>query len=367
MNRVISISLLLAAACLFCGCESPAPSISYSYDSAPLRAYRTPPEMSCLPLATPAPSNPLPTTAADQPEGDKPQVPVYRPLPKQSASAPTNDAPIPSPADVIEVARDKATQHPTPEGFINAVQVYQYVPGAVYEIITAPLFATMVRLRPGEELKNLAAGDTSRWIIDVVGAGNADSEEHQLWPQEKQPEPGVVLVLIKPRFPLVKTNLFITTNERTYIIDLKSTEQTYHSAVEWTYPQRKAAHSPATYAPAAASPVRDTSSRNYLYTLKAPPGEPPPWAPTAVYDDGHRVYIEFDHSINDMRRPPFYLLDSDGKAVMSNYRTEGNRYVVNELFDRGALRIGDQRVVIERTLRRPSTSPYVAQATTDKE
>jgi len=313
MNRVISASLLLAASLLSSGCDAPARTSSY--DPGYFTDYRKPPEMKYLALTAPVASRPLapPPTLADQSEGEKPQAPLYRPLPKQSPPAPTNNSPTPSPAEVIEVAQDKATQHPTPEGFINAVQVYQYVPGAVYEVITAPLFVTMLRLRPGEELKNLAAGDTSRWIIDVVGAGNADSEEHQLWPQDKQPDAGIVLVLIKPRFPLVKTNLFITTNERVYIIDLKSTEQTYHSAVEWTYPQRKATRSTATYAPPAPLPERETYPRNYLYTLKAPPSGPPPWAPKSVYDDGHRVYIEFDPSVNDMRRASTSVPVPDGR------------------------------------------------------
>ncbi len=356
MNRASKASLSLAATCILCGCESPAPSTSHAYEYLP--AYRSPSQMRNSYGLAQAPAGPSPhrQMADDQTTGEIPQVPLHRPLPKQEPTPSASEVPTPAPSDVIETARDKATQHPTPHGFINAVQVYQYVPGAVYEVVTAPLFATMLRLRPGEELKNLAAGDTSRWIIDIVGAGNADSDEHQLWPQERQPEPGIVHVLIKPRFPMIKTNLFITTNERVYIIDLQSTEETYHSVIEWTYPRRMAIPLPASSAPPAPVTAPQSLVRNYVYSLKAPVGGPPPWAPKAVYDDGHRVYIDFDPSINDLRRPPLYLLDSSGMARMVNYRTEANRYVVDELFDRAALRIGEERVVIQRTLPRPATA-----------
>jgi len=189
-----------------------------------------------------------------------------------------------------------------------------------------------------------------------------------LWPAEKKPEPGIVVVLVKPRFPLIETNLVITTNERDYMIDLKSKEKTYHSAVEWTYPQqRTTVFASSTQQSPTAQPAPDTGVRNFIYSLQAPPGGIPDWAPQAVYDDGHRVYVEFHPSINDIRRPPLYLLGADGTAQMVNYRSEPNRYVVDELFDCAALRMGTERVVIRRTLPRPSAPSYLSKGPVNKE
>jgi len=203
----------------------------------------------------------------------------------------------------------------------------------------------------------LAAGDTSRWLIDIVGAGDLDSTANGLCPDKSVVETQRVSVLIKPRFPALRTNLVIATNERTYLIDLKSLEDTYHSAVEWTYPQ------PMTYVPpkrtrSTVAAASDTGPRNFVYTLWTPSGQLPAWAPEAVYDDGHRTYIQFAASINDHERPPFYLLDANGKAQMVNYRTEARRYVVDQLFDRATLRLGSLYVVI---LRAPPGTKFATQ------
>jgi len=306
---------------------------------------------------TPSPEVPResPPILTDQSTGEKPEIPLRRPLPPPVPSTSEPQATAPTASETIEDARSSATQHPSEEHFINAVQVYDFLPGAVYEVITAPGFVTMLYLRPGEELKHLAAGDTSRWLIDTVAAGDTDSRVNGLSSDDHVSVAGRVSVLIKPRFPLLQTNLVIATNERIYLIDLKSQEETYHSAVEWTYPSSPTVFPVQKESRKPEPAVRESGVRNYLYSLKAPPGGLPPWAPRAVYDDGHRVYVEFDPSIEDLQRPPLYLLDPDGMGRMVNYRTESNYYVVDQLFDRAALRIGSERVVIERVRPRPNT------------
>jgi type IV secretion system protein VirB9 len=319
-----------------------------------LSTYRRPSEMAeSFEHGSPT-TDPVSTTLMST-EVQRPQTPFQRPVPPM-APAPQYQEASATPDQIIETAQKEATQQPNAQRFINAVQVYLFEPGAIYEIMTAPGFVTMLHLRPGEEVRHLAAGDTSRWLIDVVGAGTVDSPQNGIWPSAAQSNDGRSSILIKPRFPLLQTNLVIATNEREYLIDLKSVEKTYHSAVEWTYPQRPVIF-PSRHEPRRPDlAVRGTSKRNYIYSLQAPPGGIPPWAPQAVYDDGHRVYVEFAPSINDFRRPPIYLLDADGVARMVNYRTEANRYVVDELFERAALRIGNERVVIQRTLPRSAAA-----------
>lgn len=353
MNRTIRSFLAVPVICVIASCQSPLPSARN--DS--LKTYRHPFEMDepRENLSFPATTMSATPTPAQPPQGESPRVPLQRALPPE-ALAPSQDETTKSERSsdtIIENAQNAATQHPAAQAFINAVQFYHFDPGAVYEVVTAPGRITMLHLRPGEEIKHLAAGDTSRWLIDVVGAGNAESTNTGVWPNDAPAKTDRVSVLIKPRFPLLQTNLVIATNEREYLIDLRSFEKTYHSAVEWTYPQAPVVFSSQTRQ-RIALPARASNTRNFIYSLQAPPGGLPPWAPEAVYDDGHRVYVQFAPSINDFRRPPLYLLDDEGMARMVNYRTDGNRYVVDELFERAALRIGNERVVIQRTLPRPS-------------
>jgi type IV secretion system protein TrbG len=313
--------------------------------------YRTPFEMALARYSQTGAATP-PPVAEPQTPGDQPEVPLQRPLPAEEPTAP--DASEPTPEEIIDRSREQATQRPSATSFINAVQVYQFDPGAVYEVFAAPTFVTMLHLRPGEELRQVTAGDTSRWLVDIVEAGDADAHALGFRSSPTRPNQTRIAVIIKPRFPGIRTNMIISTNERIYLIDLKSLEETYHSAVAWTYPQPMRAAAPTPKSNPYTASGDERNAGNYVYALQAPPGGLPPWAPHAVYDDGHRVYIEFPPSINDHERPPLFLLDSDGIARMVNYRSEPNRYVVDQLFDRAALRIGRQRVVIQRTLPRPS-------------
>jgi len=351
MNRTTKVLPITAVLCTTTGCAF---FSSSPYDN--VVSYKSPYAMELANANRPRPAAPAttPPILTDRSTGERPEMPLRRPLPPATPSTSDPRATAPPASEIIEDVRSNATQHPSEKHFINAVQVYDFLPGAVYEVITAPGFVTMLYLRPGEALKHLAAGDTSRWLIDTVAAGDVDIRVDDFSSSAKEPVNGRVAILVKPRFPLLQTNLVIATNERIYLVDLKSQEEAYHSAVEWTYPISPTVFHAENNSRKTQPMARDNGVRNYLYSLKAPRGGLPPWAPQAVYDDGHRVYVEFDPSIQDHERPPLYLLDPDGMARMVNYRTESNYYVVDRLFDRAALRIGSERVVIERVRPRPN-------------
>ncbi len=50
----------------------------------------------------------------------------------------------------VAAANRQATLEPTAEGFLNGVQVYPYMEGAIYHVITAPERVTDIALQPGE-------------------------------------------------------------------------------------------------------------------------------------------------------------------------------------------------------------------------
>ncbi|MFX5587252.1 TrbG/VirB9 family P-type conjugative transfer protein, partial [Acinetobacter baumannii] len=67
---------------------------------------------------------------------------------------------------------------PRRAGYFNAVQVFPYSPGALYQVYAAPGQITDIALEPGEQLTGpgpLAAGDTVRWIVGDTESGNGDS------------------------------------------------------------------------------------------------------------------------------------------------------------------------------------------------
>ena len=84
----------------------------------------------------------------------------------------------PEPADEkVRVSRANAEARiaPTREGYVNAIQVWPFTDGALYQVYAAPGRVTVVSLQPGEELVTVAAGDTVRWIVGDTSSGSGDA------------------------------------------------------------------------------------------------------------------------------------------------------------------------------------------------
>src|SRR3546814_123198 len=74
--------------------------------------------------------------------------------------------------------------------------------------------------------------------------------------------------------------------------------------------------------------------------------------PVRAFDDGRQAYIEFPQTIGTSEMPPLFVLGSDGKAELVNYRVQGRYIIVDRLFGAAELRLGTkksaQRVRITR-------------------
>lgn len=278
------------------------------------------------------------------------EVPKTLPLPGQlkpvdggMAKAESSD-----PKQRISAANEAARMQPVRDGFINAVQVYPFSAGALYQVYAAPGQVTDIALQPGEQLVGsgpVAAGDTVRWIVGDTESGTGDRRQ--------------VHILVKPTRPDLQTNLVINTNLRTYHLELRSTEKTYMASVSWQYPQDqlialRRQNVRAAETQAVASGV-DISKLNFRYRIE---GDPAPWRPLRAFDDGGKVYIEFPSGIAQGEMPPLFFIGASGNSELVNYRARQNYYVVDRLFAAAELRLGDKdsqrRVRIVRTDGRPA-------------
>jgi len=82
------------------------------------------------------------------------ELPKPLPLPGQLKPLPSGKAP-PEPADPtarVNLANAAARVQPVRDGFINAVQVYPFSGGALYQVYAAPGQVTDVALQEGEQL-----------------------------------------------------------------------------------------------------------------------------------------------------------------------------------------------------------------------
>jgi P-type conjugative transfer protein TrbG len=273
------------------------------------------------------------------------EVPRLLPLPGQLKPLPGKISAAPEPKDPrerIAKANDAARVQPTRHGYLNAVQVYPFADGALYQVYAAPGEITDIALQVGEQLVGsgpVAAGDTVRWVIGDTESGAGASKR--------------VHILAKPTRPDLVTNLVINTDRRTYLMELRSTEKTYMASVSWLYPQDQLIALRRQNSEAeSAAPIDtgiDIGKLRFRYAIE---GDSPPWRPTQVFDDGSKVYIEFAHGIAQGEMPPLFVIGNDGGTELVNYRARQNYYIVDRLFAAAELRLGgdhQQKVRIVRT------------------
>lgn len=291
-------------------------------------------------LAQTAPPAPPPIVAPPFPTASPSPIPIaaapggpMRPLIAVRRHSP------PSPAERrVRAANNQATREPAARAFVNAIQIYPYSDGVLYRLFAAPERVTDIALQPGEAIVSVAAGDTVRWTVGDTTSGSGEAKR--------------VHILVKPFAAALSTNLIITTDRRTYHLQLESTSMTAMAALSWTYPQdeliaiRRAAEQDRAAMPVAGGIAIDQLNFSYAIT-----GDDPPWRPIRAFDDGRQTYIEFRPSIAVGEAPPLFVLGPTGEAQLVNYRVAGRFYVVDRLFDAAELRLGQKKQAIVRIVR----------------
>lgn len=280
------------------------------------------------------------------PEPPKPvqviEVPKPLPLPNQlKRLSPKGLEKAREPLDArsrVARATEEARVVPSQEGFINAIQVWPYSDGALYQLFTSPGRVTVVALQPGEELVSFSAGDTVRWIVGDTVSGSGASQR--------------VNLLVKPIRSGLRTNLVISTSKRTYLLELTSTEKAWMASASWEYPkdhllalQRQ---SRLADAKAPVADGLDLSQLRFRYDIS---GDRPSWRPVRAFDDGEHVYIQFPPRIAQGELPPLFVIGPEGDGQLVNYRFRAPYYIVDRLFGTAELRLGGKKAQVVRIAR----------------
>ena len=326
-TRIYALPALLISVSTLSACAtSAAKPPSIRYDDAPAIAA----------VQSPAPTAPVEIVT----------VPEPLPLPGQLKpidAVPSSREPA-DPSARVNQANAAARMQPARDGFINAIQVYPWSDGALYQVYAAPGQVTDIALQEGEQLVGpgpVAAGDTVRWIIgDTISGSGPTARVH---------------ILVKPTRSDLTTNLVINTDRRTYHLELRATPRTWMASVSWTYPADELiALRQAAEVAARAEPIADglaLEQLNFDYRIE---GDRPDWRPVRIFDDGRRTLIEFASAIAQSEMPPFFIIGEEGTAELANYRVTGRYLIVDRLFAKAELRLGagrrQQRVrLINRT------------------
>ncbi len=218
-------------------------------------------------------------------------------------------------------------------------------------IVCAVLQVCDIELQPGEQVNSIHLGDQARWLIEPAVTGNGSGEVQHL--------------IVKPMDVGLETSLVVTTNRRTYHMRLRSHRRDFMPRIGFIYPEDAAAKWDAIKTRENhAMDIRKSrtisetgeylGNLDFAYSVDGSAA----WKPLRVYNDGQKTIIQMPAIMAQTEAPTLLLLAKEGglfnddETVMVNYRLQGDRYIVDTVFDRAILIAGvggnQSRVTITR-------------------
>ncbi len=245
-----------------------------------------------------------------------------------------------SPDKVMDAANEEARQSPSPEGFINATLVYDFMPGALYQVWSAPNHLTMIDFAPGEEIYDFAAGDTIRWQVGQTYSGKGSKLRSHL--------------VIEPVRRDLHTSMIVTTSLGTYSFELRSYQHSYLASVTFRYPRQtlEIMHAQALVQSKEEHAVREATQDELAVDLTQvedryrfiveDKDDAPSWMPRRVFHDGKRTYIDFGKELGEEKLPALFLYSKSKKPRVVQYKVRGRYMIVAGVIEFGMLRMGEE-------------------------
>lgn len=320
MTRSPVLYILTCSLLLSCACSTPpkpkpmGPLVEAVREPDPVPA----PKVIAVPYAQPVP-------------GQAQALPPAAPTPEQIEQAQAQSKPV---GDVLDEANERATQPIDPDRFVNAVQVYDYMAGAQYPIWGAPNHLTVIEFGPGETLNSFASGDTIRWQVAQTESGVGVGARQML--------------VVQPTQKGLHTTMLVTTNMGSYLFNLRSFKHSYLAGVRFRYPTqtiKNFVQKSQTQAQARVDAQKKKGlevdlanlDSNYRFVVS---GDAPEWAPTQVFTDGKRTFIEFPQDLGTTQVPSLFLLGTSKSARLVQYAIRGRYMIIPQKVRLAQLRLG---------------------------
>lgn len=238
-----------------------------------------------------------------------------------------------------------ATDLPAP----GADGMVRYIYGTVQaSVVCAVLQVCDVELQKGEHVQSMNIGDSARWVVTPALTGEGPSVTEHL--------------IIKPTDVGLDTSVVVTTDRRTYHLRLRSHRTLSMVRVGFSYPEEAQAQWAALERQRNVDRERKTipATSEYLGDLSFSyriTGDAS-WKPIRVYNDGAKTILQMPATLQQSEAPILLVVRKDGglftseETAMVNYRVQGDRYIVDKVFEKAVLIAGvgssQTRVTIER-------------------
>jgi type IV secretion system protein TrbG len=215
-------------------------------------------------------------------------------------------------------------------------------------VVCAVLQVCDIALQQGEQISGVNMGDTARWLLEPAVTGRGSNE--------------IQHIIVKPLDVNLSTNMVVTTDRRTYNIQLRSHRSEYMAQVSFVYPEEalekwKHIHQKVEKAKDQQTlPETDEylGNLNFAYSVSGDA----PWKPVRVFNDGAKTIIQMPETMAQTEAPTLLAirekggLFADDEQVIVNYRVQSNRFIVDGLPEKVILVAGvgsDQdKITIER-------------------
>lgn len=212
-----------------------------------------------------------------------------------------------------------AVQVPSPTLSDTRVRNVPYDPANVVVINGFFGFQTYILFSEGEEITDIAAGDTEGWNIGVTVKKNG--------------------FFIKPRQDSPQTNITVLTNLRHYNFDMRMGGRNKFYMVRFTYPQEEARKNQEAIENAMMNALLDKrdSGRPLNYDYWYDGSEL--LKPVSCWDNGTFTFFKFAPG-RDF--PAIYVVNTDdGSEAIVNKHIDGNTIIVHKIAEQFVLRIGN--------------------------
>jgi P-type conjugative transfer protein TrbG len=246
---------------------------------------------------------------------------------------PPKDIPISeSAAGALALGKNWMTEKHEPAPGKDGRVLYTFGAG-LPTIVCAPLRVCVLELEPGEKIVGEPhIGDSVRWTISPAAAGKPESQ----------------MIVIKPKQAGLDTNLLVPTDRRAYYVRLVSKPEDYLARVAFAYPDDEVAKWQQYFRQedeklrkeqAEASAVAPVESLDNLYFDYRISGGDEYLRPVRVVDDGRKTFVQMPAGATVRETPVLVVVGASGPEMV-NYRVKGDMYIVDRLFERGALILG---------------------------
>lgn len=202
-----------------------------------------------------------------------------------------------------------------------------YNPNDVFKFVGHYGYQSSIIFADDEEVGTISMGDSLSW--QVVPQGNR--------------------IFLKPMEPNADTNMTVLTNRREYQFELHAREVEKDKGmsddqlvftVKFVYPDEVGGGDLIRLNTLKGIDLSEPERYNFGYSISGAEII----APIKIFDDGEFTYFEFRDKNAEV--PAFFLVDSEGKEGLINYRVVDNYIVVERVASRLTLRHGSDVVCV---------------------